>query len=263
MGAPDPKPLSPVHAAIGLAAILVGAGGTAVSATRRMARAAAPLGGAVLRPPILPERLHLARAAGALANRGLQVVTSTGGDLDRLIAVVVPLVVREVLDTLDLNVVILERVDLDGLVAKVDVTEVIDRVDIDAVVRQVDVDAIVQRVDLDAVVRRVDVDAIVQRIDLDAIADRIDLDRIIARLDLVGLAEEVINEIDLPEIIRDSTGSVASHVVRDARRQSINADQAVSGLVDRLLRRRGERSTVDESQARAESDSTSRAERQP
>jgi hypothetical protein len=152
---------------------------------------------------------------------------------------------------------------LDGLVAKVDVTEVIDRVDIDAVVRQVDVDAIVQRVDLDAVVRRVDVDAIVQRIDLDAIADRIDLDRIIARLDLVGLAEEVINEIDLPEIIRDSTGSVASHVVRDARRQSINADQAVSGLVDRLLRRRGERSTADESQARAESDSTPRAERQP
>jgi len=218
----------------------------------------------------------------SLANRGRQVMTSTGGDLDRMIAVVVPLVVREVLDTLDLNVVILERVDLDGIVAKVDVAEVIDRVDIDAVVRQVDVDAIVQRVDLDAVARRVNIDAIVQGIDLDAIADRIDLDRVLARidvdavvagvdldaivdrLDVVGIAEDVINEIDLPEIIRDSTGSVASHVVRDARMQSINADQAVSAMVDRLLRRRGERSTGDdETQARAESDSTPRAERQP
>ena len=281
MGRPDPRPLRPLHAAIGLAAVVTGAAGAAVSTTRRIARAAAPLSGAVLRPPILAERLHLAHAVGVLADRGRQVMTSTGGDLERMIAVIVPLVVREVLDTLDLNVVILERVDLDGLVAKVDISEVIDRVDIDAVVRQVDVDAILERVDLDAVVRRIDIDALIQRIDLDAIADRIDIDRIIARidvdavvagvdlnaivdrLDVVGLAEEVINEIDLPEIIRDSTGSVASHVVRDARMQSINADQAVAGLVDRLLRRRGKRSTADETQARAESDSIPDAERQP
>jgi hypothetical protein len=290
MGRPDPGQLRPLHAAIGLAAVVAGAAGAAVSTTRRIVRAAAPLGGAVLHSPILAERLPLAHVVGALADRGRQVMTSTGGDLERMIAVIVPLVVREVLDKIDLNVVILERVDLDGLVAKVDITEVIDRVDIDAVVRQVDVDAIVQRVDLDAVVRRIDIDAIVQRIDLDALADGIDLDRIIARIDLdriiaridvdavvagvdlnaivdrlnvVDLAEEVINEIDLPEIIRDSTGSVASHVVRDARMQSINADQAVAGLVDRLLRRRGKRSTADETPARADSDSISDAERQP
>ena len=282
MGAPDPKPLSPLHAAIGLAAVAAGAAGAAVSTTRRIARAAAaPLGGAVLHPPILAERLHLAHAVDALADRGRQVMTSTGGDLERMIAVIVPVVVREVLDTLDLNVVILERVDLDGLVAKVDVAEIIDRVDIDAVVRQVDIDAVVQRIDLDAIMRRVDMDAIAQRIDLDAIADRIDLDRIIARIDLdalvagvdlnaivdrlnvVDLAEEVINEIDLPEIIRDSTGSMASQVVRDARMQSINADEAVAGLVDRLLRRRGKRSTGGPLQTPTDTSSISEAERQP
>src|SRR5215213_1610200 len=224
MDTPDPGPLSPLHAAIGLAAVAAGA---AVSATRRIARVAAPLGSAVFRPPVVTERLHLAGAVDALADRGREVMTSRASDLERMATVIVPVVVREVLDTLDLNVVILERVDLDGLVAKVDIAEIIDRVDIDAVVRQVDLDAIVDR------------------------------------LNVVDLAEEVISEIDLPEIIRDSTGSMASHVVRDARMQSINADEAVAGLVDRLLRRRGKRSTAGPRQTQAETGSSSEAERQP
>ena len=278
MASQDPGPLSPAHAAIGLAAVAAGA---AVSASRRIARVVRPVGSAVLHPPVLTERLHLGRAVDALANRGRAVVTSTSGDLERMIAVIVPVVVREVLDTLDLNVVILERVDLDGLVAKVDIAEIIDRVDVDAVVRQVDIDAIVQRIDLDAVMRRVDIDAIAQRVDLDAIANRIDVDRIVARidvdaivagvdlnaivdrLDVVGLAEEVINEIDLPEIVRDSTGSMASQVVRDARMQSIDADEAVSRLADRLFRRRRKRSTDAPIQPSADTGSISEAEQRP
>ena len=299
MGAVDPKPPSPLHAAIGLAAMLAGAAGTAASTTRRIARAATPLRGGLLRPPVLPERLGVSRAVGALADRGRRVVASTSGDLEQVIAVVVPVVVREVLNTLDLNVIILERVDLDGLVAKVDIAEIIDRVDVDAVVRQVDVDAIVDRVDLDAIVERVDLDRLLARIDLDAIVERVDLDRLLARVDLdaiadridvdrllaridldavvagvdldavvdrldvVGLAEEVIDEIDLPEIIRESTGSMASQVVRDARMQGIGADEAVAGLVDRLLRRRGNRSTAVETPARAEADAVPDAEGPP
>jgi hypothetical protein len=262
MGSPNPRPLNPLYSAIGLAA---GAVGVAVSASRRIARLAAPLGSAVLHPPLVNENLHPGRAVEALADRGREVMTTTRVDLERMIAVLVPVVVREVLDTLDLNVVIYERVDLGGLVAKVDIGEIIDRIDIDALVRQLDIDAVLQRIDLDAVIRRVDLDAIIQRVDidavaarvdLDALADRIDLDRLVARIDVdavvaradldaivervnvVGLAEEVIDEIDLPEIIRDSTGTMASQVVRDARMQSIDADEGVSRLVDRLLRRR-------------------------
>jgi hypothetical protein len=278
MGVPDPKPLSRFYAAIGLAAVAAGA---AASVTRGVARVAAPLGRAVLHPPVLTQRLHPSRVVDALADRGREVMTSTGGDLERMVAVIVPAVVREVLDTLDLNVVILERVDLDGLAAKVDIAEIIGRVDVDAVVRQVDIDAMVHRVDIDGIVQRVDVDALAQRIDLDAIADRIDLDRIVARIDVdavvagvdlnaivdrlnvVGIAEEVINEIDLPEIIRDSTGSMASQVVRDARMQSLDADEAVSRLVDRLLRRRGQRSAGAPIQPRTEAGSSSEGESQP
>jgi hypothetical protein len=278
MAAPNPKPFGVIDAAIGLAVVAAGAAG---SVTRGVARVAAPLGRAVLHPPVLTERLHPARAVDVLAERGRDAMSATGGDLERMVAVIVPAVVREVLDTLDLNVIILERVDLDGLVAKVDIAEIIDRVDIDAVVRQVDVDAILERVDLDAIMRRVDIDAIAQRIDLDAVADRIDIDRIVSRIDIdaivagvdlnaivdrlnvVGLAEEVINEIDLPEIIRDSTGSMASQVVRDARMQSIDADEAVSRVVDRLLRRRGKRTTGPPVQPQAMTGSIPEAERQP
>ena len=292
-GPPDPKPLNPVYAAIGLATVAAGA---AVSVTRRVARAAAPLGRAaaplgraaaplgraVLHPPVLAQRLHPARVVDTLTDRGRGVMASRSGDLERAIAAVVPAVVREILDTLDLNVVILERVDLDGLVANVDLAEIIDRIDVDAVVRQVDVDAIVQRLDLEPIVRRVDIDAIAQRIDLDAIADRIDLERIVARIDVdaivarvdlnaivdrlnvVSLAEEVINEIDLPEIIRDSTGSMASQVVRDARMQGVDADEAVSRLMDRLLRRRRKGSPgVPRQSPAAEADSIPDAEWQP
>jgi predicted RNase H-like nuclease len=83
----------------------------------------------------------------------------------------------------------------------------------------------------------------VERVDIDAIVSRIDVDAIVERLDLVALAEEVVNGIDLPEIIRESTGSMASDVVRDARMQTIDADVAIARVIDRIIRRRRARST--------------------
>lgn len=52
---------------------------------------------------------------------------------------------------------------------------------------------------------------------------------------------EIIEGVDLPEIIRDSTGALASDTVRGARMQGIAADEAVGRAVDRLLLRRGRR----------------------
>jgi hypothetical protein len=101
----------------------------------------------------------------------------------------------------------------------------------------------VRQVDIDAIAKRIDVDAIVERIDVDAIVSRVDVDAIVRRLDLVALAEEVVNGIDLPEIIRESTGSMASDVVRDARMQSIEADETIARIVDRIIRRRRARLT--------------------
>jgi hypothetical protein len=74
---------------------------------------------------------------------------------------------------------------------------------------------------------------------VDAVLDRVDLNGVVRhRVDLVGIADEVIEGIDLPEIIRKSTQGVATETVRDVRMQSIDADEAVSRLVDRLVPRR-------------------------
>src|SRR5215218_4123845 len=238
-----------VDAAVGVAAAATDA---AVSVTRLFARAAAPVGRLVMHPPLVNESLHPARVVEAFADRGYLARTSANTDLNRIIAAVVPPVVEEVLDSLDLTALVQERVDIDALVSTVDIAAVVDRMDIDAIVRQVDidaiarqvdVDAIVSQVDIDAIARRIDVDAIVERINVDAIVSRVDVDAIVRRLDLVALAEEVVNGIDLPEIIRESTGSMASDVVRDARMQSIEADETIARIVDRIIRRRRARLT--------------------
>lgn len=103
------------------------------------------------------------------------------------------------------------------------------------------VEAILDQIDLTALVReRVDLDAIVAQVDVDAIAARVDVDKIVARIDLVGLADDVIEGVDLPQIIRSSTTSVTADVMTDVRSQGERADDFVSGLVDRMLGRNQE-----------------------
>ena len=87
-------------------------------------------------------------------------------------------------------------------------------------------------------VRSVDIDAVVSRVDLDAIVGRIDLDAAVSGVDLNAAVEEVIAAIDLPAIIRDSTGSMASESVRSARLTGIAADDAISRGIERHLFRR-------------------------
>jgi len=111
------------------------------------------------------------------------------------------------------------------------------RLDPDPVVLRVDVDAVASRIDLDALIARVDPDSVAKRLDVDAVVARVDLDAIVARLDLPRIALEVIAAIDLPEIVRESTGSAASEVVRGIRVESVQADDAVARIVDRLLHR--------------------------
>jgi hypothetical protein len=83
---------------------------------------------------------------------------------------------------------------------------------------------------------------VIRYVDLDRVVASVDLDAAAANIDLASLAEQVIDDVDLPEIIRESTGSMASDTVRGARMQSIAADEAVSRAVRRLLLRRGDAS---------------------
>lgn len=62
---------------------------------------------------------------------------------------------------------------------------------------------------------------------------------VLKRLDMAAMAEGVIAEVDLAEMIRQSTGSVASDTVRGVRMQGISGDEAVGRVVARLRLRRG------------------------
>ena len=130
---------------------------------------------------------------------------------------------------LDLAGEILGGLDIEAVINRLDLTELVQRrVDLDAIVAGVDIEPVINRLDLTAIV--------LNHVDLDALVDAV-----LARIDLVGLAEEVIDAVDLPEIIRESTGSMASETVRGARMQGIHADEAVGRAVDRILLRRGRR----------------------
>ena len=88
---------------------------------------------------------------------------------------------------------------------------------------------VLDRIDLTALVR--------ERVDIDAIVADVDIDAIIARIDLIGLADQIIDGVDLPAIIRESTGTVTAEVITDVRTQTARADDVVSGFVDRVLGR--------------------------
>jgi hypothetical protein len=264
-GSPGTPALGDVVLGVATAGVIL-----AVGATRRFWRIAEPVARVGLRPPLVPVRYQPAGWLAGLACRAADRGALTRVGLSRALDLLVPAITSQLLARLDLNAIVEQSVDLDALVGTVDLDAAAARLDVDAVAARLDVDAVAARLDLDAVAQKLDLEAVLDRldltalvaqrvdlnrlvndVDLDAVAARldvdgvvrtVDLDAIIARVDLVGLAEQVINAIDLPEIIRESTGSVASDTVRGARMQGIAADdavgEAVSRAVDRLRFRR-------------------------
>lgn len=239
--------------ALGLAGLTVGA---AVAAARTTHRVTEPVARLIWHPPLVPHQLHPATLAGRLALAGRSDREVLRRRVEVMLDEWTPVVVAAVVERLDLTRLVEEHVDLDEVVAtvdldaavrRVDLDAVVDRIDLDAVAAKLDVDAVIERADLDAAVKRVDIDAILSRVDVDAIAAtldvdavmaRADLDAVISRIDLVAIVDEVLEEVDLPAIIRDSTGSIASETVRGVRMTGISADDAISRAVDRALFRR-------------------------
>jgi hypothetical protein len=158
-------------------------------------------------------------------------------DLDR---VAQQLDIEAVLDRLDLTELVIQRVDLDRVAQQLDIEAVLDRLDLtELVARRVDLDRVAEHLNVEAVLDRLDLtELVMSRVDLDRIARTLDLNALAGRIDLIGLAEQVVVGIDLPQLIRDSTGSVASEGVAGVRMQGMEADQALAHFVDRVLRRR-------------------------
>ena len=189
----------------------------------------------------------------AIAQGTSAVESATAATADAALRLTIRIVVDAALRELDLNQIVREHVDIDGLAAGIDLDAIIDRVDIDAIAAGIDLDRIVDRldiarvlnrVDIDQVAGRIDIDAITARVDLNAIATRIDIDPLIARanidaviakVNLIALATEIIDGIDLPTILRQSTGALSSDAVQGVRAQSRTADDALAAFVSRLF----------------------------
>jgi hypothetical protein len=133
---------------------------------------------------------------------------------------------------------IVARVDIDALLDKVDVEGIIDRVDVDKIIDRVDVEKIIDRVDVDKIIDRVDVDKIIGRVDINEIVARVDLPAIMGRMDIAPMAEEIIAEVDIAAIVRQSTGSITGDAVDGGRLTAMRIDGFVDRVADRILFRR-------------------------
>lgn len=80
--------------------------------------------------------------------------------------------------------------------------------------------------------------AVLDQLDLTAlIRERVDLDALVTEVDVVAIAKDVIDAVDLPQIVRESSAAMASETVRGVRIRTVDADERVTQVVDRLLRR--------------------------
>jgi len=215
-----------------LAGAFLGAAVQAVELTSKalgqVAGAAEPVASWVSSPPFL-------RGVADAATSGLRLMdgkwqaeeASTQRSAEEFLQGLIPQVTGAALD----------QIDLTDLVKRVDLNAVLDDVDVDAIVRSIDVDAIISRVDVNQIVQRVDVNAVAAGIDIDAIVERVNLDAIVDRIDVTAIAQQVIEEVDLPSIVRESSGALASETVQEVRLQSMGADRFVARVVDKILRR--------------------------
>jgi hypothetical protein len=225
--------------------LVAAAFGLAVEAQRRSWDAAGAVAGRVGRPLRVLARPAAAVARGSVAvarhHLGLDGWAARGLAEQRRAQAAAVEAARALIAAL--AAAVLDQIDLDRIVGRVDPNQVAARIDLNAIVERIDIDAIAARIDLDAIASRIDLDAIVGRVDLDAIVGRVDLDAIVARIDLPGLTEQVIEEVDLGEIIRESSSTMASETVDALRVQGMRVDGLVSQIVDRILLRKGQRQT--------------------
>lgn len=221
--------------ALGAAIVSVDLAAKAADSARRLKRSRAFR---LFQLPTSSPAWHPPRVVEELQQRGQRARIDDTKVAERVIDSLVPMIAEEVVRRVDLDALIQKHVNIDQIISGV-LDEVVATVDVDTVASRVDIDAVLNRIDLNAVVRdRLDVNAVVRDVNIDAVAARLNLDAVIERLDLPHLAQDVIDEIDLPAIIRESSGSMASEAVSGVRMHSIAADQAVHSTVERIFRHR-------------------------
>jgi hypothetical protein len=148
--------------------------------------------------------VYSAQTAVALTEATIRA--TIGSVLDRI----VPALADAIVSRMDLTDIVLSNVDLRPIVIKA-----LDEIDLTEIV-----------------VDRVDVNRIVEQADIDSVIDRVPM---------LQIADYIIEEIDLPQIIRESTGGVALDAFTTTRVSAIRTDEILSKVVDTVLLRRRQR----------------------
>ena len=231
-GAQLPKAIEgPLDAALGVAAtVAVPMAKVGASAVRAAAPVVRGIWGLVVDPPFVPAEWKPAAVAERFAERGREVRGSATSDASivagQALDAIVPTVLDQVLDRVDLTSLVIDVVDL-----KVIVMAALDSMDL--------TELVLDRVDLARIV--------------EAAIDSMDLTELVrTKVDLASLAEQVIDDVNLPEIIRDSTADVATVMVDGTRMSAVSADELVNRWVDRILLRRRARQTQIQTQVPAQ-----------
>jgi hypothetical protein len=73
---------------------------------------------------------------------------------------------------------------------------------------------------------------------MERLTERIDVQALLDRIDLSAVASGVIDDLDIPQVIREATADTATEGVRDVRLRGVEADRAIQRVVDRILARR-------------------------
>jgi hypothetical protein len=133
---------------------------------------------------------------------------------------------------------IVAKVNIDALLDNVNVEGIIDRVDVEKIIDRVDVEKIIDRVDVEKIIDRVDVDKIIERVDINGIVGRVDMQGIMGKIDIAPMAQEIIAEVDIGAIVRQSTGSITGDAVDGGRVTAMRLDGFVDRVTDRILFRR-------------------------
>jgi uncharacterized RDD family membrane protein YckC len=143
--------------------------------------------------------------------------------------------VSPVVDAVDPDA-LLDRVDLNDLVKRIDIDAALERVDIDGLIERIDIDALLQRVDVDGIVQRVDVNAVVERVDIDAIVQRVDMDALLSRVDI----EDIVRRVRVGGVVADTASQISSRSIDAARRTVVRLDAAVLRPIDHVAGRENE-----------------------
>ena len=119
---------------------------------------------------------------------------------------------------------VIDAVDINGLIDKVDVEKIIEKVDVDKVVDRVDIEKVVDRVDIEKIIDRVDVQKIIDRVDINAIVDRIDIDALV-------------EQTELGSIVARSTTGILTEILDVIRAQGVGLDDFILRWGNRLVGR--------------------------